>query len=225
MIPPLDPFAQKFDSIDVDPARAPAREAIENAMAQIGPQDALLTASAAAPEFADPGFYLLDDAGGRFVVDRDIGVVTLADETLLQRERGAVHAIRMRVIEPSGATYELDMQLRITGRVPQMVGAEEFATIAGLTDETVLTVARVPVLVMPKDEPAPTPVETQPAIVAPVQIEWTRFAVARGDVARLPRSQPRRSFIVTELPPSNERISLEFGGLPETFSAHLPWSL
>lgn len=225
MIPPLDPFAQKFDSIDVDPARAPAREAIESAMAGLAPQDELLTASAAAPEFADPGFYLLEDAGGRFIVDRDMGVVSLADDALLQRERGVVHAIRMRVIEPSGATYELDMQLRVTGRVPQMVGAEEFAAIAGLTDETVLTTARVPVLVMPKDEPTPAPVETKPAIAEPAQIEWTRFSVAHGHVARLPRSQPRRGFIVTELPPTNERISLDFDGVPETFSAHLPWSL
>lgn len=225
MIPPLDPFAQKFDSIDVDPARAPAREAIESAMAGLAPIDEPLTASAAAPEFADPGFYLLDDADGRFVVDHEIGVVTLADEALLQRERGEVHGIRLRVIEPSGASYELDMQLRVTGRVPQMVGAEEFAAIAGLTDETVLTTLRVPLLVMPKDEPTPALVETKPAIAELAQIEWTRFSVAHGHIARLPRNQPRRSFIVPELPPTNERVSLEFGGLPETFSAHLPWSL
>jgi hypothetical protein len=127
----------------------------------------------------------------------------------------------MRVVEPSGATYELDMQLRITGHVPQMVGAEEFAAIAGLTDETVLTTTRVPTLIVPKDEP----LEARPAIAEPAQIEWTRFSVAHGHVARLPRSQPRRSFIVTDLPPTNERISLQFDGLPETFSAHLPWSL
>jgi hypothetical protein len=225
MIPPLDPFAQKFDSIDVDPARAPAREAIESAMAHFAPREELLTASAAAPDLPAPGFYLLKDADGRFIVDRDMGVVSLADEALLQRERGAVYAIRMRVIEPSGSSYELDMQLRVTGRVPQMVGAEEFAAIAGLTDESVLTTARVPILIMPKDEPAPPPVETKPAIAEPAQIEWTRFSVAHGHVARLPRSQPRRSFIVPDLPPSNERISLEFDGVPETFSAHLPWSL
>jgi hypothetical protein len=225
MIPPSDPFAQNFDSIEIDPTRAPAREAIESAMARLAPQDELLTASAAAPEFVDPGFYLLEDAGGRFVVDRDMGVVSLADEALLQRERGAVHAIRMRVVEPSGSSYELDMQLRVTGRVPQMVGAEEFAAIAGLTDESVLTTARVPILIMPKDEPAPPPVETKPAIAEPAQIEWTRFSVAHGHVARLPRSQPRRSLIVPDLPPTNERISLAFEGLPESFSAHLPWSL
>ncbi len=225
MIPPLDPFAQNFDSIEIDPTRAPAREAIESAMASLAPQDELLTPSAAAPDLPTPGFYLLSDAGGRFVIDRDVGIVTLADETLLQRERGAVHAIRLRVIEPSGTTYELDMQLRITGRVPQMVGAEEFAAIAGLTDETVLTTTRMPVLIMPKDEPAPAPVETKPAIAEPAQIDWTRFSVAHGHVARLPRTQPRRGFIVAELPTTNESVSLEFDGLPKTFSSYLSWSL
>lgn len=204
MIPPLDPFAQKFDSIDVDPANAPARAATDDA----------------APD--EPGFYLLDDAGGRFVIDRDIGVVSLADEALLETERGTTHAIRMRVIEPSGARYELDMQLRITGRVPQMVGAEEFAAIAGLTDETVLTATRVPVLVT---ETTPPAAAAAPAAVEPPRIEWTRFAVARGHLARLPRSQPRRSFIAPDLPATNEPVSLAFEGLPAAFSAHLPWSL
>jgi hypothetical protein len=222
MIPPLDPFAQKFDSIDVDPSNASAREAIEHAMAHIAPQDELLTASAAAPDLPSPGFYLLSDAGGRFVIDREMGIVSLADDGVLQRERGAVHGVRMRVVEPSGATYELDMQLRITGRVPQMVGAEEFAAIAGLTDETVLIATRVPVLVMPVEETAPV-IETK--TVEPAQIAWTRFAVAQGHQARQPRTQPRRSFIVTDLPATNQDASLAFDGLPEPFSAHLPWSL
>lgn len=209
MIPPLDPFTQNFDA--VDPAQAPTRQAIENAMAHVAPRE------------EKPGFYLLNDANGRFTVDREIGVVTLADETLLQSERNAVHGVRLRVVEPSGATYELDMQLRITGRVPQMLGAEEFAAIAGLTDETILVAPRVPVLVIPKDEPV---VVAAPRTEAPVTTaSWTRFAVAQGHQSRTPRQQPRRSFIVTELPPTNESISLEFDGLPPAFSAHLPWSL
>lgn len=215
MIPPLDPFAQKFDSIDVDPARAPAREAIEHAMAQIAP-------SAATPELPQPGFYLLNDANGRFVVDREMGVVTLADETLLQRERNTVHSVRMRVVEPSGASYELDMQLRISGRVPQMIGAEEFAAIAGLTDETILVAPRVPVLVLPKEEPAPQAARADASVTATA---WTRFAAAQGHQARTPRVQPRRSFITPELPASDERVSFAFDGLPAPFSAHLPWSL
>lgn len=208
MIPPLDPFAQTFDSIEVDPARAPPREAIEHAMAQVAPQEA-------------PGFYLLNDANGRFVVDRDMGVVTLADDSILQSERNSVHPARLRVIEPSGASYELDMQLRITGRVPQMLGADEFAAIAGLTDETILVAPRAPVLIVAKDEP----VATAPAEATVTTTSWTRFAVAQGHLARAPRIQPRRSFIVPELPAINEPVSFEFDGLPETFSAHLPWSL
>jgi hypothetical protein len=224
MIPPLDPFAQKFDSIDVDPARTPAREAIENAMSYIAPQDQLLTAPAAAPELPQPGFYLLNDANGRFVVDREMGVVTLADESILRSERNAIHAVLLRVVEPSGVSYELDMQLRISGRVPQMVGAEEFAAIAGLTDETVLTTVRTPVLVMPAETPAPV-IEAASATADPVQIAWTRFAVAKAHIARAPRTQPRRGFILTEMPATGDPVSLTFDGLPQAFPSHLPWSL
>lgn len=224
MIPPLDPFTQKFDSIDVDPARTPAREAIDNAMSYIAPHDQLLTPSAGAPELPQPGFYLLNDANGRFVVDREMGVVTLADESILRSERNSVHAVLLRVVEPSGASYELDMQLRISGRVPQMVGAEEFAAIAGLTDETVLTTVRTPVMVMPTATPVPV-IETTTATAAPVQIAWTRFAVAKAHVARGPRTQPRRGFIVTEMPATGDPVSLEFDGLPQAFPSHLPWSL
>ncbi|MEZ5959320.1 MAG: hypothetical protein R3C30_02685 [Hyphomonadaceae bacterium] len=208
MIPPLDPSAQNFDA--VDPAEAPTRQAIENAMAHVAPRE------------EKPGFYLLDDANGRFAVDREIGVVTLADETLLQSERNAVHGVRLRVVEPSGATYELDMQLRITGRVPQMLGAEEFAAIAGLTDETILVAPRVPVLVVPKNEPDVAASRTETPVTTAT---WTRFAVAQGHQSRAPRLQPRRSFIVTDMPRTDESISLEFDGLPPAFSAHLPWSL
>lgn len=73
----------------------------------------------------EPGFYLADDAGGRFVVDRQFGVVSLRDEALLASERGAVHSVKLRVVEATGESYELEMKLRLTGLVPQMVGAEE----------------------------------------------------------------------------------------------------
>jgi hypothetical protein len=198
MIPPLDPIAQNSEA-------SAARESI-----------------AAHDEAA--GFYLLNDANGRFVVDRELGVVTLADDSLLQAERNAVHAVRLRVVEPSGATYELDMQLRITGRVPQMLGAEEFAAIAGLTDETILVAPRVPVLIMPKEEPvrAAEPVRIEAPVTA---TSWTHFAVAQGHQSRTPRQQPRRSFIIPELPASSQTVSLSFDGMPQSFSAHLPWSL
>ena len=73
-----------------------------------------------------PGFYLLDDCDGRFVVDRDWGVISLRDETVLEKEHGAIHVARLRVVEQSGETYELDLKLRLTGRVPQLVTEEAF---------------------------------------------------------------------------------------------------
>jgi hypothetical protein len=231
MVQPPDPFALNFDAIEIDPARTPAREAIESAMSLAAPVDDLLPISAAAPDFPSPGFYLLEDADGRFVVDREMGVVSLADDSLLERERGAVHGVRMRVVEQSGASYELDMQLRITGPVPQMVGAEEFALLAGLTQEITLTAPRIPALIVPGDDPdivveGPPPAFAPQSYAAePAPIAWTRFAVAQGHIVRGPRLQPRRSFILAELTVASAAASLDFGGLPATFPSHLPWSL
>jgi hypothetical protein len=205
MIPPPNSFSQEFDSIEID--AAPLREAIESAMTIAAPADDALLA---------PGFHLLDDAGGRFVIDRDIGVISLADEALLERERGAVHAVHMRVIEPSGASYDLDMKLRITGRVPQMVGADDFAALAAMTDETVLTATRVPVLIAPAAEAAPA---------VPAELPWTRYAAAQGYAGRAPRTQSRRGFIAAELPAAAQSVSFAFDGLPASFPAYLPWSL
>jgi hypothetical protein len=123
MIPPLDPFALSFDSIEIDPTRAPTKQSIERALAICGPRDEVLTATAAAPDLEAPGFFLRDDAGGRFTIDRDMGVISLRDDALLVRERGAVYPVRLRVVEASGASYELDLKLRLTGRVPQVLGA------------------------------------------------------------------------------------------------------
>lgn len=214
MIPPLDPFAEAFDSIEIDPTRAPSQDAIDRATA---------LSAAYTTEPPAPGFYLIDNANGRFAIDRDMGVVTLADDSLLQSERNTIHGVKLRVIEPSGVSYELEMQLRISGRVPQMVGAEEFSAIAGLTDETILIAPRVPVLVVPQEAPAPIAAATTeaPTSTAP----WTRFAAAQGHTSRAPRVQPRRNFITAEAPEITDPVSMEFDGLPPAFSAHLPWSL
>jgi hypothetical protein len=112
---PSDAFCSAFDSIEVDPARAPSRLAIERAMEFCAP----------APRASEPGFYLLDDAGGRFVIDRDWGLVSLKDAAVLAREPGAVHGARLHVVEPSGASYQLNLKLRLTGLIPQMLGGEE----------------------------------------------------------------------------------------------------
>lgn len=112
MTSPPDSFAAAFDAIELDPARAPSLAAIDAAMAMCAPID-------------EPGFYLLDDAGGRFTVDREWGLISLRDEATLERERGAMLAARLKVIEPSGETYELALRLRISGMAPQLICAEQ----------------------------------------------------------------------------------------------------
>ena len=196
-----DSFAERFDSIEIGRDSACSPAAFEQALAIAQP----------------PGFTMIDDADGRFVVDPEFGFVSVASDEVLARDMGSVHAVALRVVEQSGESYRLDLQLRITGRVPQMIGAEEFAAIAGLTDETILVAPRVPLLIVPEEKPK-APVEIAP-------MNWTRFAVAQGHQSRTPRQQPRRSFIVADIPPTNERVSFEFDGLPRPFSAHLPWSL
>ena len=192
MIPPLDPFAQKFDSIEIE--RAPSPAAIESAFAAIAP-------TAAAPEDGQPGFFLLDDANGRFIVDREMGVVMLRDETLLAREHGAVYPARLRVVEPSGASYDLDLKLRLTGRVPQVLGTEDF----GLGAETAT----------PKQPPAPV-------------VAWTEFAAARGQQTK-PALDARGAYgglLSVSLPATRERIVTALNDtLPAPAPSYAHWSL
>lgn len=111
-----DPFSARFDSIVVKSTNAPSVEAIDSALAAV-------TAG---------GFELLDNAGGRFAIDPQLGIISVANDAVLARDAGQIHSVRMRVTEPSGARYEMDMALKITGRVPQMIGAEDFGAIATL---------------------------------------------------------------------------------------------
>ena len=157
MIQPLDPFALNFDSIEVDAARPDGTSAFEHALALGAP-------TAAAPEFGPSGFYLLDDADGRFVVDREMGVISLKNEALLESERGAVHGVRLRVVEASGASYELDLKLRITGMVPQTVGGEAFSLLGEAAQERAAELTPVARVAL-----APPP---RPAVA------WERFAAA-----------------------------------------------
>jgi hypothetical protein len=182
-----DPFSALFDALDVDLVRAPS--ALDHALAIAAP-------SAAAPDFATPGFYLLDDVGGRFDVDREFGVITLKDEGILATERGAIHSVRLRVIEQSGASYDMDIRLRLTGRVPQMVGAEDNAFLVGLaTGETHQAAPAAPQAVTgpqtvaPPSEQAPTPIAS-----------WTRYAAAHAAPGKAELVRTRRTFIAAELP-------------------------
>lgn len=167
-----DPFSQSFDSIEIDPTRAPSAQTIEHAFAACAPETGL----------AEPGFYLIDDAGGRFVVDRDIGVISVRDEAILEGERFAIHTVRVKVIEQSGASYEMEMKLRLTGLVPQMVGAEDALF----------------------DLPAQATTPAQNATPARVSIappaHWAAYAAARARIGKAELERTRRAFIKSDLP-------------------------
>jgi len=104
-------------------------------------------------ELDAPGFYLLDDCDGRFEIDRDWGVISLKDESVLKREHGLVHVARIRVVEQSGEAYELDLKLRMSGRVPQLVSDGAFED---------------------DDEEGDTPQMNAP------RIHWTRYVAVAG---------------------------------------------
>jgi len=197
---PLDPFAQNFDAIEI--GGSDVRRAFEQALALSAP-------SAAAPEFATPGFYLLDDAGGRFAVDREFGVVSLQSDALLEHEYGAIHSVKLKVVEQSGASYELDMQLRITGHVPQMVGAEDF----GFTPANA----------------APTPIA---AATPRPQIAWAAFA-ATQDAGGAPKSlstcgaAPYGALVCVTLPVTRAEVAaLALGeAIPAPSNRDAVWSI
>lgn len=192
-----DPFSARFDSIEIDPSRQ-SLAAIDHALALAAP-------SAAAPEFAQAGFYLMDDAGGRFIIDREMGVVSLKDAATLERERFSTHTVRVNVIEQSGHSYEMEMQLRLTGLVPQMVGAEDA------------------LFSIPPNE-APQQVVTAPT--APfVEAHWTKYAAAHGRAGKAEIARTRRSFIQPELPVTGfSHATLTLGALPPVGLAG-DWSL
>lgn len=133
------------------------------------------------------------------MVDREMGVVMLRDETLLTREHGAVYPARLRVVEVSGASYDLDLKLRLTGRVPQMLGAEDFGFGAAASTAIAL--------------PAPS-------------VAWSAFAVVHGVQAK-PELDARGAYgalLSPTLPPTKERIAITFGDtLPAPAPAHAIW--
>lgn len=178
-----DPFSASFDAIEIDPARAPSPRAIADAFALAAP-------TAAAPDFATAGFYLVDDADGRFVIDREMGVVSLRDEAILERERFSIHVARMRVIEHTGESYEIELKLRLTGLVPQMVGAED-ALFDLPAPETQIT---APIIA----EPAPSP--------SAQTVHWTAYAAARTQGGKAEIARTRRAFITQELPAASPAL-------------------
>ncbi|MGE0595592.1 MAG: hypothetical protein AB7P07_04475 [Hyphomonadaceae bacterium] len=159
-----DSFSQVFDSIAVEPRQRDL-------------------SAFAAPAMRDdaPGFSLLDDAGGRFAIDRTTGIITLLDGELLTTEANVMHGVHVRVVEPSGSTYELKFRLRMTGLIPQIAGAEEFDALANLAHAPHTDLAPPPRIAV---TPTPTEIEdlpAEPATSAPSL--WPHLAALEAETA------------------------------------------
>lgn len=203
MITVLDAFAISFDSIELNAARAPRAAAIEHAIAIAAP-----------PAPTEPGFYLRDDAGGRFQVDRDTGVISIADPALLEREANAVHRARLLVVERSGQSYELDMSLRLTGAVPQLVSAEDqdFADFVPAKPRRRIALTAAP------DQRASTPTPS-----------WSSFAAARASSGPAPLGDENAPFgALIAAPPlqiATATLDLSIEPPPPPSSANAAWPL
>lgn len=199
---PLDPFASSFDSIDPDRG-VYSRAAFDHTFEQASQR--------AAVRKSEPGFYLLDDADGRFTVDRHMGVISIASDALLDAEYNAVHEVRLHVVEQSGASYDLPMKLRVTGRIPSMVGAEDLDLFAGLPGF---------------EAPSAPPRAETPA----PHIGWTSYSVVSGQIGKAPLRIEGAPFAAALEPmpapeaPGPYRLHL-FTPLPQVSALGAAWSL
>jgi hypothetical protein len=86
---------------------------------------ASLSPDAFSPPSEDPDFVLLDDADGRFVVDPRSGLICVASEDVLERDRGSVHSVRLETREAFGSRFVMTLRLKLTGLVPTMARDDE----------------------------------------------------------------------------------------------------
>ncbi|RXQ96530.1 tandem-95 repeat protein [Ancylomarina salipaludis] len=77
-------------------------------------------------------YFLLDDAGGRFKINRSTGVVTVADASLIDFETNASHVIRIEARSTDGSVIAADFTITVTD-VDGSVGDTDHS-IANLID-------------------------------------------------------------------------------------------
>jgi hypothetical protein len=77
-----------------------------------------VTAEANDPDGNPLVYSLTDDAGGRFAIDSDTGVVTVANGTLLDFETRTSHKITVKAEDPSGETSSADFTINILNENP-----------------------------------------------------------------------------------------------------------
>jgi|CXWL01.1.fsa_nt_gi hypothetical protein len=199
-----DDFASRFDSIAVEKAPAfagaPAAEVIEG-----------------------PGFSLLDDAGGRFGIERDTGIISVVHDETLATDIGATFSVTLRCVEFSGLSYEQQLRLKVTGRVPQIVGNDADEALSRLAQgpldaEPVAPVRRVR---MSFGEPA--------AQAAPVvRSNWSQFAAFHAHAARQPLNEDGAfgALLGATLPSVTVDAALALDTPPPAPApAHLTWTI
>lgn len=201
-----DDFASRFDSISVESSAAFADK----------------------PEGDDPlapGYTLLDDAGGRFAIERETGIISVLHDDTLTTDAGRVFAVTLRCVERSGITYAQTYQVRVTGRVPQIVGDaanEALSTLASgpLWDGAPIVPARRRVAMAFGAAKAEAP--------EPARSEWSAFSVFRAHAARQPLNEIGAfgALVAANLPSVHVDAALALGAeLPAPASAHANWSL
>jgi hypothetical protein len=77
-----------------------------------------ITASAIDVNGPNVAFSLTSDAGGRFAIDTTTGVVTVADETLLDFETATSHTITVQASDGKGGTATQDFTIAVTNAIP-----------------------------------------------------------------------------------------------------------
>lgn len=67
------------------------------------------------PDIADPRtFSLVDDAGGRFIIDASSGTLRVGNGSLIDYEAAGSHTVRVKVIDSAGASIEKDFVIPVT---------------------------------------------------------------------------------------------------------------
>ena len=59
-------------------------------------------------------YALIDNAGGRFAIDANTGVITVADGTLLDFETATSHGISVRVTDQGGLSFDKNFTIAVT---------------------------------------------------------------------------------------------------------------
>jgi len=79
-------------------------------------------------EAAPDQYHLVDDAGGRFRIDPQSGVIRAADALVIREELGHIHEVCVRA--PDG--YEARFHLRIATPLPEAVDADGASLFGGV---------------------------------------------------------------------------------------------